>query len=296
MSSSLASVVKKNGLRSSFFLLSKRLLERTAGGLLRVANQLPTSRLSTEQKVIISKNELFKNKHAGQRGFVIGTGPSIQTQDLRPLANEITFSLSGFWKHPIVREWRPTYYCFSDPLLFDGSAPTCEFFKTINENIPDSTFFVPLSSRESIERNRLLPPDKTQYVAFRGDLSENPVSDLDLTQFVPGVMNVAQLCIMAAIYMGLSPIYLMGLDHDWLSHRGETRHFYAGHAGLEKHPEVKPLLADWSYRFLMECQLVGWKAYENLRILAERKNTQIFNATNGGFLDVFERVDYRELI
>src|ERR1044072_5321989 len=105
MSSSLASVVKKNGLRSSFFLLSKRLLERTAGGLLRLAKQLPPSPLSTEKKSILSKTELFKKKHAGQRGFVIGTGPSIQTQDLRPLANEITFSLSGFWQHTIVREW-----------------------------------------------------------------------------------------------------------------------------------------------------------------------------------------------
>ena len=292
----MRSLVKKNGLRSSFFLLSKRLLERTAGGLLGVAHQLPTSRLSAEEKKLIAKNSAFKNKHAGQRAFVIGTGPSIQTQDLSPLADEITFSLSGFWKHPIVREWRPTYYCFSDPVLFDGSAPTLEFFKTLNEQIPDSTFFAPLSGRESIERNDLLPRDRTQYVAFDGDLSEQLVRDIDLTQFVPGVMNIAQLCIMTAIYMGLSPIYLIGLDHDWLAHRGENRHFYAGHAGLERHPEVKPMLSDWSYRFLMECQLVGWKAYENLRILAERKNIQIFNATNGGFLDVFERVDYRELI
>jgi hypothetical protein len=46
----------------------------------------------------------------------------------------------------------------------------------------------------------------------------------------------------------------------------------------------------------MECQLTGWKGYENLQDFAVQSNIQIFNATNGGFLDVYERADYNSLV
>ena len=297
MSSRPSKVAKRNGVGTSFLSLTRRALHKTGTGLINLANQFPLPHnLSRDEKALLTRNSVFKNKHKGRRGFVIGTGPSIQTQDLSPLRNEITFSLSAFWKHSIISEWRPTYYCFSDPLLFDGSETMKEFFKNLNQHVPDSTFFVPLSGREMIEREQLLPERQTYYASFVGDLSEQPALDVDMTKAIPGVMNVAQFCMLAAIYMGMSPIYLMGLDHDWLSHQGETKHFYKGHAGLEKHPEVKPVLADWSYRHLMECQLVGWKAYENLARLAALKGIKIYNATDGGFLDVYERAGYREVV
>ena len=109
-------------------------------------------------------------------------------------------------------------------------------------------------------------------------------------------MSVSQLCIMAAMYMGCSQIYLLGLDHDWLSHKGENSHFYNGHGGLEKNADFKPQLSDWSYKFLMECQLTLWRGYEKLKEMADLRGISIINATNGGFLDVFERVDYRTLV
>ena len=56
------------------------------------------------------------------------------------------------------------------------------------------------------------------------------------------------------------------------------------------------MLGDWSYRHLMECQLVGWKAYENLLRLADQNNIKIINATDGGFLDVYERAHYQEIV
>ncbi len=277
--------------------LSQRAFRIAGAALLRAGDVVgPRPKLSGEEQKLLMRNNRFKNRHQNQRCFVIGTGPSLQTQDLRPLADEVTFTLSAFWKHPIVETWQPTYYCFSDPLTFDGSAIMKEFFANVGHRVPDTTFFVPVAAHEVIERQSLLPPKQTYHLAFNGDLSTQDVSDLDLTSFIPGVMNVAQLCIMLAIYMGASPIYLLGLDHDWLAHQGETKHFYSGHAGLEEHPEVKPVLRDWGYKFLMECQLAGWNAYERLSSLAVRQSISILNATGGGFLDVFPRVNYEEVL
>jgi hypothetical protein len=289
--------IKTNGVRNSLFLMTRRVLRGVGTRLVTTSEKLtPKPRFSREERELLARNAEFKNKHRGRRGFVIGTGPSLARQDLTPLGNEITFTLSGFWKHAIIDEWQPTYYCFSDPLLFDGSPVMKEFFQSLTGRVTKSTFFVPLSAFNVVKECQLLPAERTYYVPFEGDLSTDLVDDLDFTTPVPGVMNVAQLCMMLAIYMGISPIYLLGLDHDWLSHTGETKHFYAGHAGLEKHPEVRPVLADWSYRHLMECQLVGWKAYENLARLAALKGIKIFNATDGGFLDVYERANYREVV
>jgi hypothetical protein len=278
-------------------LFAYRALNKLGRAFIASSDRLaPAPKLSAADKILLARNAVFKNKHSGERGFVVGTGPSIETQDLRPLSNEITFAVSGFWKHSIIELWQPTYYCLSDPLLFDGSPNMREFFNSLTQHVPHSTFFVPLSARQVIEEQKLLPLGQTYYVCFSGEISQKPLQDLDLQQPVPGVMIVSQFCILVAMYMGISPIYLLGLDHDWLSHRGETKHFYRGHAGLERHPEVRPVLGDWSYRFLMECQLTGWKGYENLQDFAVQRNIQIFNATNGGFLDVYERADYNSLV
>jgi hypothetical protein len=46
----------------------------------------------------------------------------------------------------------------------------------------------------------------------------------------------------------------------------------------------------------MESQLILWTGYEKLRDLAEAEGCQIINATNGGFLDVFDRADYEAVM
>jgi hypothetical protein len=46
----------------------------------------------------------------------------------------------------------------------------------------------------------------------------------------------------------------------------------------------------------MESQLILWSGYEKLREIADKKGCRIINATNGGFLDVFELADYEEVI
>jgi len=140
----------------------------------------------------------------------------------------------------------------------------------------------------------LLSPDMTYYVAFHGSLSDGLSHLPDLTGIVPSVMNVSQFGIMAAMYMGCSPIYLLGLDHDWLSHRGMDRHSYDGVA--VDHPQAEQNLGKYSYRVLMECQLKLWYGYESILRVANIAGIRIVNATRGGFLDVFEREDYDSLI
>ncbi len=128
-----------------------------------------------------------------------------------------------------------------------------------------------------------------------GVLSNTKVNEIDLCSTLPSVQSVAQLCILIAIYMGCSPIYLLGLDHDWLSHQGMDKHFYEGKTGFENHPGAHTNLGDYKYVEEVESVLKLFHGYETINKIALNKNIEIINATNGGFLDVFKRVNYEEL-
>ena len=300
MLNKIKNIYKQEGTRRLFRHSIVKVFRSSGDFLLNTADRfsrIKPSRLflSRYERQLLEKNRALQNKHKGRRCFVIGTGPSLKTQDLSPLAHEITFAMSAFWKHPIVEKWQPTYYCIADPLFFDGSEPTRDFFGSLKQRIHHTTFFVPVDGARIIQEQQLLSLERTHYVAFPPGLNYGSITDINFVKRVPFVLSVSQLCIMAAIYMGCSPIYLLGLDHNWLSHIGHDQHFYEGLAGLEKHPEVRTL-AEWGYQTAMECTLRLWRIYEMLSAYAHRKGIRILNATNGGFLDVFERTSYEKII
>jgi hypothetical protein len=290
-------VYKESGLAGLFLAGTEKVLRSSGTLLIHAADNLPIRDvfLSPRNRSILKKNEVFRDKHKGQRCFVIGNGPSLKTQDLLPLAGEITLAMSAFWKHPIVAEWQPTYYCFADPLFFDGSEPMREFFQSLRARIHSSTFLVPFSAAKVIREQDLLPLGQTYYVAFHGALSGRRLKNVDFAKSVPGVQSTAQLGIMAAMYMGCSPMYLLGLDHDWLAHRGMDKHFYEGKT-VEDHPQAHGDMSRFAYKAQLLSTIRLWNRYEALLSLSVQKGIDIVNATDGGFLDVFQRANYEEVV
>ena len=251
---------------------------------------------SRVDKAIVAKNVVFKDCRKGKRCFIIGNGPSLASQDLTCLKDEITFVMNAFFKHPVVHHWQPTYYFIADPLFFDGSEPSNQFFSDLRARITKTTIFVPLRSHETIQELGFYPLDHTWFVNFTGVLANGDYDWPDLARSIPGVQNVAQFAIMAAMYMGCSPIYLLGLDHDWLGHTGIHKAFYQG-PSLPNHPAAfNGDLSKFSYKDIAQDIVTLWMGYEVLRQVAITKGVQILNATSGGFLDVFERVRFDDIL
>jgi len=275
-------VVKNWILPPGVFLICKKLINAM------------TCQISIDEQKILNRNQVFKDKHKGKRCFVIGNGPSLKYQDLSLLTDELTFVVSGFWKHPIVAQWQPSYYFFADPLFFDDSEPMDKFFSDLRLRIHSTIFFVPLDGIDAINKGSLLPTDFTYYLKFAGNLVVNNLQQLEFTKTVPALQSVSQMAIMGAMYMGCTEIYLLGLDHDWLAQRGMDRHFYEGKT-IENHSVAHGNLDLCSYKSDLESGLNLWKGYENILQLADTMNIKIMNATHGGFLDVFPRRKYEEL-
>lgn len=249
--------------------------------------------ITKEENNIISRNAIFRNKHKGSRAFVIANGPSLSYQDIEPLKNEITFVANGFWKHPIISEqWQPTYYSFIDPNFFSSDPNNVNFFEEMNKRISNSTFFIPLfRGFENIKKNGFLDHKNTFYVAAYGE----PFPSVDLTLLMQGFQSVSAFILAQAVYMGCSPIYLMGYDHNYLANRGYDQHFYEGDTISDPFKRALPLAERSTYDGEMEALIKLWRNYRSIKSVAERNGIEIFNATKGGYLDVFKRYNYEDI-
>jgi hypothetical protein len=275
--------------RTEVYLL-RRLGWRTEAWSRKVDYRLNKRNLLRQYGSLFTRNEIFRNRHQGGRCFVIGNGPSLNQQDLAPLADEITFAVNHFDAHPIISpSWQPTYYCLSDPIYFDGTEPV-ESLRDIAIKIPSAPVFVPHYAREFLTTTRALPEDRTYYVGLCGG-TEQDFRDLpDFTKVVPAVQTVVQLAVMAAMFMGCARIYLLGMDHDWLAQFGAPTNFYSNDESGNQ-PQ-----GNWTYKSLMIAVVTRWNVHEMLRRIAEKNGIEIVNATHGGLLDVFERARYEDVI
>lgn len=263
-------------------------------GILRTISAIKHqySLLSRNSSAVLSENARFRNLHAGKRCFVIGNGPSSNSQDLSLLKNEITYTCNAFYLHPILSQWQPTYHSHVDPNAFDGSVDMTNWFSEVCEKMPNTKFFLPLNARNNIVVNNLFPRDRTYYCDFWGRLADG-VKSLDITRPIPSGQSVSIFGICLAIYMGCNPIYLLGMDHNWLATRNIETHFYEG--AMIRETRVIAGQTIVPYDLNMKSILILWEGYKNIKAFAESRGIKIYNATNGGFLDVFERVKYESL-
>lgn len=248
--------------------------------------------LDDKSQSILNRNKIFENKHEGKRAFVIVNGPSLKNQNLDLLQNEITFVVSGFYKHEVVNKWQPTYYSILDKAFFENTEKAKLFFNELNSKIQKSVFFIPLfRGLNANDERKLLPIENTFYVATAG----LPNQKTDMTKIVQSFQSVSAFALFQAIYMGCSEIYLLGFDHDYLAYRGIDRHFYNG-STLKGHISSNtPLSEMYTYDEEMTACLKLWKNYRSLLKIAQKRGIKIYNATDGGYLDVFERVNYESL-
>ncbi len=246
-----------------------------------------------DNRATISKNESLRNAHRGQRCFILATGPSIKRQDLRLLEGENCIAVSNFFVHPDFARIKPRYYClapYHPPITEEAWASWLAELETGTE---DATMFFGLADRERNQRNGRFLNRSVHYLNFRdGDVRFT--GDVDLTRSLPGPQSVTIMALMLAIYMGFKKIYLLGCDHDWILHLNTSGHFY----DEREHALNRKGYSEWfTTDFESHCHdyVRLWQQYKALKCIASTKSISIYNATNGGLLDVFPRISYLTL-
>jgi len=140
--------------------------------------------------------EQFKDKHLGERCFILGNGPSLKDVDFSLLEGEIIFGTNGIFDNP----WGlvPDYYVSVNPLVL----------KQFSEEIGalNTTKFVP----KTVKFTDIV--SKGEFVYIDTSLGR-PMFQRDLTQPMWEGYTVTFVCLQLAYWMGFEEVVLLGLDH-----------------------------------------------------------------------------------
>jgi len=228
----------------------------------------------------------FANKYAGRRAFIIGNGPSLNKTDLTKLKGEITFGVNSIFYNFDQMGFKPTFYVVEDRLVAEDRAEEIKALTGTTKIFGTELQYCLGGSLETIWANVIY--DFSNYPGF-----PNFSKDADQCLWVGG--TVSYLCMQLAYYMGFSEVYLVGFDHDYIvpkdveiqgtvitSTSDDPNHFHPDYFGKGKR---------WHDPRTDRMEL----AYKRAREVFEENGRIIVNATVGGKLEVFPRIDY-ELI
>lgn len=226
----------------------------------------------------------LKNIHKGKRCFIIGNGSSLTVADLNKIADngEITFGFNRIYKIFPETNWRPTYYFSQDYKTILCSCPN------INA-IEIKPKFIPIEAKWDWG----LPFKRVKYFNIQNIMEDNryAFSD-DVSKYVVASNTVTYTAIQFAVYMGITDIYMIGIDHSFqkvLDSEGNiiedpnAKDYFIPNYTTEQEDVYIPRLD------LSTLTYVSAKEY------ADSHNINIYNATRGGKLEVFPRVDFDSL-
>lgn len=236
----------------------------------------------------------YKNKHAGERCFLVGNGPSLTMKDLEKIQNDVTFSCNLVYKIFDKTSWRPTYHCITDNI----------FTKTISKELL-SKIQVPLFMNSTAYQAMKLngKAKKSQKIISVQSIAKDPyyVKGNMLNYYVSSKATVMSFMIELAIYMGFKEIYLIGVDCS-NGFVGQNSHFIEDYENEDmmriEHKRAKNLMRG---KHMTLEELGKYRtdramfAYSVLRKFADAKGVKVYNATRGGYLEEFERVNLDDL-
>lgn len=248
-------------------------------------------------KKYLAPNVELKNTERGRRCFVLATGPSINSQDLRQLRGELCISVSNFFVHPFFGEIKPKYHLFASTHSPISDEQVKTLFEDAERQFPDGQkILISVEDKYIVDRYNIFTKQKVYYYYRDGKKGpEDIIRDIDLTRRVPMISTIVHLGIYLAIYLGSVEVYLLGCDHDSILHLGDSRHFYKE----EEHALKRAGFSEWSQEGVgshFRVYWLMWETYRKIKNYSKRRGVEIYNSTPGGMLDVFPRRSLGEVI
>lgn len=229
----------------------------------------------------------LKDSHKGEKCFVIGNGPSLTAEDLNRLQDSgiPTFAMNRVFKFFSQTKWRPTYYISEDILILKDTIPDVEA-------IPSKITFIPVNLHwyENVD----VKGARYFWMDYNSELKESFGLSLDCAHAVRCRGTVTSTCIQFAVYMGFTEIYLLGIDHNYSKSIDMS-------GNVVEDSSVKDYFVD-NYDTDIKNQVVHdmrgpTLAFCDVEQLSRKLGTfRVFNATRGGKLEVFERVDFDAIV
>ena len=220
----------------------------------------------------------YKNKYNGCRCFIVANGPSLKMEDVNKLSDngEITFGMNRIYVLYDRTKWRPTFYLVQDPTIIRSC------FKEIQEKVTESVKFVKVPGEPKYDIPNSIYFD-VDYTKPDKNLPPDFFNGEDFT--FADANSVSYTALQLAVYMGFRKIYLLGADCNYSVGNKEIN--------ADSYPDKRMYdskkvgnAPKMDYTFL---------GYGTAKNYTKARNIKIYNATRGGKLEVFERVNFDDL-
>jgi hypothetical protein len=219
----------------------------------------------------------LRDAYRGQRCFIIGNGPSLRQMDLSPLRDEITFGLNRIY------------------LLFPELGFSTTFLVSINRLVLDQKMEEIVGAAPTVFVNwwsrKLVPPGGPQPIFLRvTSLIPRFSTRAEHGIWAGGTVTYASMQL--AYHMGFEEVILIGVDHSFVDEGPPNRTVEStGPDANHFHPEYFPE----GFRWQLPDLEVSEAAYRLARDAFEEDGRRIVDATVGGKLEVFPKIDFTSL-
>jgi hypothetical protein len=219
--------------------------------------------------------EALRNRHLDQRCFVLGNGPSLRKTDLTRLRDEIVIGTNRIY------------------LLFEELGFSTTYYVSVNrlviEQCSEEIAALPMPKFLSWEC-RNLAHFTTSTVFLRR--ATGPAFYTDVSQGYWEGATVTYAALQLAFHLGFSEVVLLGVDH---SFKTEGRPHEEVVSGGEDPDHFHPDYFGRGFRWQLPDLETSELAYRIAHYVYRESGRRIVDATIGGQLRVFQRVDFESL-
>jgi hypothetical protein len=238
--------------------------------------ELPRATFHSLRRETVSRLKFLQNKYKSERCFIIGNGPSLRNTDLSKLRNEYTFGMNRIY------------------LAFPDMGFSTTFFVSINDLVIQQT-------AQDIQKLNM-----PKFVSWRAQQWLNPRNDLyflyttytgpKFARKVTGRIwegaTVTYVALQIAYYLGFTEVYLIGVDHSFAT-QGKPNETVVSQGNDLNH--FDPSYFGKGFRWQLPDLVTSELAYRLAKKAFERDGRKVIDATVGGKLTVFPKVDYHSL-
>ena len=234
----------------------------------------------------------LKDTHVGESCFVIGNGPSLKAEDLDKLKenNIFCFASKGIYYIFDQTEWRPDVWGASD----------LDYIRQSKNEIGQLTGFPKLICAPSYIKDGVKIENAIYYPFIQME-RRPPWFNLDVTRGVHFWGTITCKLINFAAYMGFKKIYLLGVDNTYGVVKDKNgRYMYDVNAHnhfTDKYlsAEVKKNLEKDINNMIEAIEYVNL-SYQSIKWHCEQIGVEIYNATRGGELETYPRVELEKVL
>lgn len=225
------------------------------------------------------KLKALKDKHKGERVFIIATGPSLTLEDVNMLKGEHTIGVNTIFRLYDKIDWLPEYYMFLDKDGFDklGREGSLDL-----ENFATTNCFVNSLCKKYGQSSKSIFLHMNWLDHWWNNKSRKFKYNPNLVYGIYDFYSVSHSAMIMAIYLGFKDIYFIGVDNNYL--------------GSKTHFEKSSSDYDFDYESALRTQQAMDAGYDAVAKISKKMGVSIYNATRGGQVKAFPRVKLEDVL